>query len=253
MSSTATTTASPGIHVSDQEALIEQHIPLVKFVLAKVSSRLPRWVDREDLLEAGMVGLLDALRKFDPERGVAFNTYAVTRIRGAMLDHIRSMDWLPRSMRDKIDRLRTASRELTLANDCHPSPLELAGALDLPLAEVHRLLFISNGYGPVSLDQPLHHEGAGGDLLRFQIAEEKAPTPYDHLVGCETRTIIEEAIAELPERERRVIMLHYYRSMRLREIARLLELSDTRIGQLRRQAIERMERYIRRRAPGAWT
>lgn len=253
MSSTATTTASPGTDMSDPEALVEQNIPLVKFVLAKVSARLPRWVDREDLLEAGIVGLLDASRKFDPERGVAFNTYAVTRIRGAMLDHIRSMDWLPRSMRDKLDRLRSASQELTQTNDCHPSPLELAGALDLPLAEVHRLLFISDGYGPVSLDQPLHHGDADGDFPGFQIAEDNTPTPYDQLVGCETRTIVEEAIAELPERERRVIMLHYYRGMRLREIAKLLELSDTRIGQLRRQAIERMERYIHRRAPGAWT
>ena len=248
-----TTTAGPELDMPDQETIVKQHVPLVKFVLAKVSARLPRWVDREDLLEAGMVGLLDASRKFDPERGVAFNTYAVTRIRGAMLDHIRSMDWLPRSMRDKLDRLRAASREFAQANDCHPSPLELAGAVSLPLAEVHRLLFISSGYGPVSLDQPLHRDEANGDFPGFQIAEENAPTPYDHLVDRETQAIVEDAIAELPERERRVIMLHYYRSMRLRDIARLLDLSDTRIGQLRRQALERMERYIHRRAPGAWT
>ncbi len=249
----ATQSHSQEIEMSDEGTLIERYIPLVKSVLAKVSARLPRWVDREDLLEAGTIGLLDASRKFDPDRGVVFNTYAVTRIRGAMLDHIRSMDWLPRSLRDKLGRLRATSRELTVANSRQPSPLELANALDLPLPEVYRLLFLRNGYGPVSLDQARRHGEAGDSIPGFQIAEENAPTPYDTLVGRETQAIVEDAIAELPERERRVIMLHYYGGMRLRDIARLLSLSDTRIGQLRRQALERMERYIHRRAPDAWT
>jgi len=247
-------TQSHCAHAKDAErdALIVRNIPLVKYVLGKVAPGLPHWVDREDLLEAGILGLIDAAKKYDPSRAVAFNTYAVVRIRGAMLDEIRAMDWLPRSARDKVDRLRGAQRELMRKQQHRPSPTELAQELGVPETEVLELLQMADGNTPVSLEQSLQQGQVPSLSPDAPPFIREADAPGEHLEFTETHALLTEAIAELPERERRIILLHYYRGMRLREIAGLLHLSDSRVGQLRRQALEHLKRIMRRRAPETW-
>jgi RNA polymerase sigma factor (sigma-70 family) len=148
---TRKTVAAPVVMVDNtaRDLLIVKHIPLVKYVLGKVAANLPNWVDRDDLFEAGLVGLIDAAKRFDPDREIAFNTYAVVRIRGSILDEIRANDWLPRSARDKVDRLRGAQRELMKKNELRPSPRELARVLRIPESEVMQLMKMADGHAPV--------------------------------------------------------------------------------------------------------
>jgi len=230
--------------------MIIQHIPLVKYVLGKVAANLPNWVDREDLLEAGLLGLIDAVIKYEPARKIAFNTYAVTRIRGAMLDEIRSMDWLPRSARDKVDRLRGAQREImTKKQVSRPSPRELARVLRIPETEVMQLMKMADGRAPVSLENSIQKGHVPTVTPTASISGQVADTPDENSERHEDYRLLTDAVAALPERERRVVLLHYYRGMRLREIAELLSLSDSRVGQLRRQALDRLKRHLRRQSP----
>jgi len=223
-----------------REKLILGHLPLVKHVLGRVAAHLPAHVDRGDLLEAGTVGLIDAADRFDPARNVRFHTYAMTRIRGAMLDALRADDWLPRSVRSELVRVARASAELeqevhrspTSAEICHRTGLAAEDLAGLKGAAAHA--FYSLDELPLSTSRD--RESATAQHER----RDSALQPLDHASLEEEKSRLAEAILRLTKTERLVITLYYFERMALREIGAILHVTDSRVCQIHRLALKRL-------------
>ncbi len=229
---------------AEREELILQHLALVKQVLRYVAAHLPPHVDREDVLEAGMIGLVDAARRFDPKRKVMFSTYAVTRIRGAMLDSLRDEDWLPRSARNEIDRIEDARCELAHENNGMVTADEICLRLNMPKEKMERLGrvaaiggFRSLDYIPSGIIDPCHN-GRGTHVDYFT-------QPAERAIFEEQKEALAEAVRKLPEREQLVISLYYFEQQNLREIADMLGVTNSRACQIHRSALRRLQRLMR--------
>lgn len=225
-----------------REALILSYIPLVKFVASRVSVGLPSNVDFDDLTSFGVFGLLDALEKFDPERGVKFETYAVARIRGAIIDGLRSIDWVPRSLRQKAKELEKVVSRLESENGGPATDAEISKALSISLDEYHKLLMEISGLSLASLDEVWAGDSDEEKTLRFgqMIENESSENPTHAVEDAEVKRILAEAIDVLPERERLVIALYYYEELTLKEIGHVLEVSESRVSQIHTQALLRL-------------
>ncbi len=222
----------------EREKLILTHLPLVKYVLARVAAHLPPHVDRGDLLEAGALGLIDAADRFDPARNVRFHTYAVTRIRGAMLDALRSDDWLPRSVRSELARVARASAEIEQEVHRAPTSAEVCdrtGLAEQDLAELQG----AGARAFYSLDElPLAAAPDGERALAQHEAHDPALKPLDHASLEEEKSRLAEAILRLTKTERLVITLYYFERLALREIGAILHVTDSRVCQIHRAALK---------------
>ena len=229
-----------------RERLILDHLPLVKHVLSRMAAHLPAHVDREDLHENGMLGLINAADRFDPERKVQFHTYAITRIRGAMVDSLRSQDWLPRSVRDELSRINSAREEIEQRTQRPASGEEIRRHANMGARKLTKLTRMSENCNFCSLhDLP----SATLDEVRG-----KRSSPYNELP--DGRAMLEEqkerlaaAMANLTKTERLVISLYYFEQLSLRAIAGLLHVTDSRVCQIHRATLARLERALRERAP----
>jgi RNA polymerase sigma factor for flagellar operon FliA len=229
---------------SSEDLLIGQYAPLVRRLALQLAAKLPPSIELDDLMQAGMMGLLDAVRRYQQTPDAQFETYAVTRIRGAMLDELRGQDWLPRSVRSKAKSIEQAIRALEQRMLRPPAEQEIAAELDLPLAEYHLLLDEARGV------QIIHYE----DLLRLQddkrdALESVVPAtpevadhnnPLDLLVSQGLRHALIDAIEKLPERERLLLSLQFEQNLNQKEIAGVMEISEGRVSQLRSQAVARI-------------
>lgn len=225
-----------------RDALILCYVPLVKFVASRVSIGLPSNVDFDDLVSFGVFGLVDALEKFESERGVKFETYAVARIRGAIIDGLRSIDWVPRSIRQKAKELEKAVATLEAQNGGPATDREICAALDLSVDEYYKLLLEVSGASLASLDEMWAGDGDEEGTLRFgqMIENQSSENPTDAVADAEVKRILSEAIDWLPERERLVISLYYYEELTLKEIGHVLEVSESRVSQIHTQALLRL-------------
>ena len=223
--------------------LVLDHLPLVKRVLKGLAPRLPRHVDREDLLEAGAVGLLDATSRFNPNRNVRFHTYAVSRIRGAMLDSLRNEDWLPRSTRTALTRLAKAREELEQKRGRPATYEEVSKRLGLGEKKLARLARASDNCVFYSLND-LFHSGEGEDASAALATRDRAASPVDHAVLEEQKQRLAAAIRGLPQSERLVITLYYFEQLRLRAIADTLRVTESRACQIHRAALARLQRVM---------
>ncbi len=215
---------------STYELEIEQHAGLVKRIANHMVARLPAGVQVDDLVQAGLIGLLEAARQYDPSQGASFETYATIRIRGAMLDEIRSNNWAPRSVFRKARMLSETIREIEHAQGRDARPGEIAAALGVSLDEYHQLLMDANGHTLFSLDDMNESDqgrGSSGDL-------------YDEVEREEFKRSLAEQIEHLPERERMVLALYYDEELTLREIGEVLEVSESRVCQILSQATARL-------------
>jgi RNA polymerase sigma factor for flagellar operon FliA len=207
----------------DQELrnrLVLQYSPLVKFVAGRVAAGLPASVDSTDLVSDGVIGLIDAIDKFQPERGLKFQTYAVPRIRGAIVDGLRAADWVPRSVRDKVKDVERAQLRLEARLSRTPTDEEIAEELGMPLAQLRDILGKASYANVMSLDE------LGG-------ATDWAPTPVHHgPENDEVRARLLPAIRELPERDRIIVALYYFEGLTLAEIGHVLGVSESRVSQL---------------------
>jgi len=223
------------------EALCK-YAPLVKYVVDKVASTLPKSIDKEDLVHTAVIGLFDALDRFDQKRGTKFETYAVWRIKGAVLDELRSLDWASRSTRRKAREIDRACQQLEQRFGRAPSEVEIAAALELPVAEYSRLVDEVRGASLLSLDQTLpvddEHDLAG---LAEVIEDAAAPNVLHMIEEAESRDLLLEAINNLLEQERLVIALYYYEEMTLKEIGETLGISESRVSQIHTKAIGRLK------------
>jgi RNA polymerase sigma factor for flagellar operon FliA len=215
--------------------LVDQHAGLVKRIAYHLMNRLPPNVQADDLIQAGMLGLLEASKNYDPTQGASFETYAGIRIRGAMLDEIRRSDWTPRSVHRKARMVAEAMREIENTEGRDARDVEVAEALDMSLEEYHQILRDSTGCRIFSLDE-LTAVSDGFPVVR----EGTVDTPFDGLQKDAFKKALADAIAGLPDRERLVIAMYYDDEMNLREIGHVLGVSESRVCQIHSQATLRL-------------
>ncbi len=224
----------------EKERLVTQYAPLVKRIAYHLMAKLPASVQVDDLVQNGMIGLLDALGRFEEGMGAQFETYAVQRIRGSMLDGLRENDWLPRGLRKEMRRVETAILKLEHENGRQPSEGELAVALDMTLSDYQRLLLDARGHQLVYLedlsgddDDYLDHHASGVSLDPLAILEES-----------DMRASLVGAIANLPEREKMMMALYYEQDLNLREIGAVMGVTESRVCQLHSQAVARLRAEV---------
>jgi RNA polymerase sigma factor for flagellar operon FliA len=218
-----------------REALILQYSPLVKFVAGRVAAGLPRNVDQSDLVSYGVFGLIDAIDKFEPERGFKFETYAINRIKGSILDGLRSLDWVPRSVRSRAREVERSMSELEHRLQRTPSDEELAKHMDQDIESVQGTLAEMSNLGLVALDELIGPD-AGSSLGDF-IPDQTGVGPEAAFQADETRHILTDAINRLPDRERLVITLYYYEGLTLAEIGDVLGVTESRVCQIHAKSV----------------
>lgn len=221
--------------------LVASYLPLVRRIAHLLMVKLPASVDVDDLIQNGMIGLLDALDRYEEGLGAQFETYAVQRIRGAMLDGLRENDWLPRSVRREMRRVEAAIQKLEHERGRAPSESELAGALDMSLADYQKLLLEARGHQLVYIEDMT--DGSGDDYL-----ERHAPSatldPPALLEEAGMHAALVKAVEALPEREKQMMALYYEQDLNLREIGEVLGVTESRVCQLHSQAIARLRAAV---------
>ncbi len=224
-----------------REHLILNYSPLVKYVAGRLSASLPQTVDTADLISYGLFGLIDAIEKFDLERGIKFETYAIARIKGAIIDELRTMDWVPRSVRSKARRLENAYVVLEHRFHRTPTDAEVAEEMEVTPEELKDLLSRLSYTSIVSFEELWigSDRDDRGDVLST-IPDHSAEDPVALFETEEVKDILASAIERLPERERIVIALYYYEGLTLKEIGRVLGVTESRVSQLHTKAVLRM-------------
>lgn len=225
-----------------RDKLILNYSPLVKYVAGRLSSNLPQSVETADLISYGVFGLIDAIEKFDPERAIKFETYAIARIKGAIIDELRSLDWVPRSVRARSREIERAY--ITLANQLkrNPSDAEVAQEMGISEKELQDILTKLSYTSVVSFEElwsgNSDHEDRGPGAS--SIKDENAEDPSAVFEGTELKEILAGAIERLPEREKVVVALYYYEGLTLKEIGAVLGVTESRVSQLHTKAVLRL-------------
>jgi RNA polymerase sigma factor for flagellar operon FliA len=220
---------------AEQDRLMIEHLPIVRFIARRVHERLPQHVPIEDLYSAGVLGLLDAFGKFDPAKKVQFRTYAQFRIRGAILDSLRALDWSPRQLRHKARAVEQAIQTLTAQYGRNPIDAEIAQKLEIPLAAYQQLLGELNGLEIGTL-YPERSDDSGEEKLVY-LPSGVEDDPLFRYLHAELRQRLTQAIEALPERERMVMTLFYYEEMAMKEIALMLGVIESRVSQIHASAV----------------
>ena len=229
-----------------REDLIIKYAPLLKYIVDRMAIRLPPYISKEELTSAGAVGLLDALDKFDSEMGFKFQTYAEHRIKGAILDELRKMDWIPRSIRKEIHRIEDAITALKSRLGKEPEDFEIAQEMGIDIDSYYSIISRARGVSLLSLDEIM----PDGSTPKYAKQASKAPSPFDQLKIKEMKEFISEALLSLSRKEQLVISLYYYDELTLREIAEVLDVTESRISQIHSKAIIRLRARLRSKGSG---
>ena len=231
-----------------RDRLILTYAPLVKYVAGRLGSGLPAHVDEGDLVSYGLLGLIGAIERYDPAREIKFETYAMARIKGQIIDELRSMDWVPRSVRARARNIERAIGELEARLGRAPNDEEIAKKLGITEEELEESLSEIARSSIAALDElwTVSGSGGGGDAVALidTIEDESASDPQGTLSVTEQKEAVADAIARLPEREKLVITLYYYEELTLREIGEVLGVTESRVSQLHTKAILRLKAHI---------
>ena len=230
-----------------RNALIERFLPLVRYNAERVWAKLPDGVDLNDLISAGVFGLMDAIEAFDLERGVKFETYCVPRIRGAMLDELRTMDWVPRLVRSKASKLEAARKEVEAELGRPPADAEIAKKMGLPMEEFDKHKSEASAVNLVSLNKKWYETDSYKDVREIDIIEDtKGEDPTD---GIQKRDVMKLVTKGLNRNERLIIILYYYEELTMKEIGTTLGLSESRVSQMHSSIVARLKDQLNRRRP----
>jgi len=235
---------------SARERLVVAYSPLVKFVAGRTGARLPSHVEQSDLISYGMLGLLEAMDRFDPRRQIRFETFAMQRIRGAIIDELRSLDWVPRSVRSRAREIEQANSKLEHKLGRAPTDAELSDALGIAESDLQDSLIQISNSSILALEELWMTPDASGDKVSLldTIEDENAPNPQAALDSSEVKDRLQEAIADLPERETLVIALYYFENLTLREIGDVLGVTESRVSQLHSKAVLRLRSRLKQTA-----
>jgi RNA polymerase sigma factor for flagellar operon FliA len=226
-----------------RDRLILTYAPLVKYVAGRLGSGLPAHVDEGDLVSYGLLGLIGAIERYEPDRDVKFETYAIARIKGAIIDELRAMDWVPRSVRSRAREIERAMSELEAKLGTAPTDEEIAAKVGITVAELEESLSEIARSSIAALDELWTVSGSDGDQVALidTIEDTHGPEPQTALAATEMREALGEAISRLPEREKLVVTLYYYEELTLREIGEVLGVTESRVSQLHTKAILRLK------------
>jgi len=220
----------------DRETLIMTHLSKVKYIADRIAAKLPSSVERDDLYGAGVIGLIDAVERYDPSRGVAFTTFAEMRVRGAILDNLRSLDWASRTVRRRAREVQNAYGQIEKLKGAPATEEEVAIHLRMPLKELHNILREISGLNITDLDEQDEKTG----LSLMDTIYDTSASPFEAYEDSERRQRLSEVVDKLPERERQVIALYYVEELNMKEIGAVLGITESRVSQLRTQAVVRM-------------
>ena len=237
--------ASPATELRNR--LIERYLPLVRYNAERIWARLPDGVDIDDLISAGVFGLMDAIDAFDLSRGVKFETYCVPRIRGAMLDELRTMDWVPRLVRSKASKLEEARKTLEAKFGRPPTEEELGQSMGLPPGEFEKLVHDASAIGLVSLDKKWYETDSYKDVREIDILEDKKSE--DPTRRLQRKDLMRLVTKGLNRNERLIIILYYYEELTMKEIGATLDLSESRVSQMHSSIVQRLQEQLGRRRP----
>ncbi len=227
--------------------LVETYLPLVKYNGERIWARLPDGVELDDLISAGVFGLMDAIKAFDMSRGVKFETYCVPRIRGAMLDELRTMDWVPRLVRSKASKLNEAVRQLEASLGRSPTEIELAEKMEISVAELEKMMSDANAVNLVSLNKKWYETDSYKDVREIDILEDKkGEDPTKRIQKSDLMRLVTKG---LNRNERLIIILYYYEELTMKEIGATLDLSESRVSQMHSAIVQRLQNQLGRRRP----
>ena len=227
--------------------LVEMYLPLVKYNGERIWSRLPEGVELDDLISAGVFGLMDAIDAFDLTRGVKFETYCVPRIRGAMLDELRTMDWVPRLVRSKASKLNEAVKCLEARLGRQPNENELAEAMQISVPELEKMMMDANAVNLISLNKKWYETDSYKDVREIDILEDKkGEDPTRRIQKANLMRLVTKG---LNRNERLIIILYYYEELTMKEIGATLDLSESRVSQMHSSIVNRLKNQLNRRRP----
>jgi len=229
-----------------RERLVVAYSPLVKYVAGRLSSGLPSHVEEADLISYGLTGLVNAIERFDLARQIKFETYAIPRVRGAIIDELRSLDWVPRSVRARARGIERANAKLEHKLQRAPDDEEMSAELGISVEEFQAALVQISNSTIAALDELWSVSASSGDQVSLldTLHDPDAPDPERALAATELKDRVAEAIARLPEREKLVIALYYYENLTLREIGEVLGVTESRISQLHTKAVLRLRSHL---------
>jgi RNA polymerase sigma factor for flagellar operon FliA len=230
-----------------RNTLVEHYLPLVKYNGERIWARLPDGVELDDLVSAGVFGLMDAINAFDMERGVKFETYCVPRIRGAMLDELRTMDWVPRLVRSKASKLNEAIKTLEAKIGRQPNENELAEHMQMSIAELEKMITEANAVNLISLNKKWYETDSYKDVREIDILEDKkGEDPTRRVQKSDLMRLVTKG---LNRNERLIIILYYYEELTMKEIGQTLDLSESRVSQMHSAIVQRLQSQLGRRRP----
>ena len=230
-----------------KEQIVLEHAPLIRYIVNRIAVRLPSHIDLDDLHNTGVIGLMDAIEKYDPGKNCKFKTYAEFRIKGAILDQLRSLDWVPRSVRQKSRKLEKAYGEVEQRLGRQASEDEVADSLGLQIDKFHELLNQVRGISLVNLEEirGTNSDGDRAGTFADIIEDVHSENPFATLKLTETKHVISDTIGSLPEKERLVISLYYYEDLNMKEIGNILGITESRVCQIHTKSVMRLRSKLK--------
>jgi RNA polymerase sigma factor for flagellar operon FliA len=232
---------NPAFTEPERELMVRKYAPLVKYIATRISMRVPPNVSLDDLISCGTMGLLDAISKFDPDKNVKFKTYAEVRIRGSILDGLRNLDWIPRSVRKKIQDMEKCIRKVERELGRPADDEEIAAELEIPTEDYFTLLNQARSVDLLSLDETIRDQGFSETKESYVNFIPSEITPQDETLVAETKQVVAEGIKKLSKKEQKVIALYYHEGLTLKEIGAVLGLTESRISQIHTQCIIKLK------------
>lgn len=222
--------------------LLESYLPLVKKVVGSLQVRLPDGMEEEDLIGYGVLGLLEAIKRFDSLRGTKFETYASSRIRGTILDELRRQGWVPRSVMEQVKQVQEAAEKLEQELQREVTCADIAGALNIPVKQVAEILEQVNFMSIIHLEELLTAEDSKLQVL--DTVQSREPFPEQQVIEKDLKERLKEALVQLPERERLLLSLYYYEELTLKEIGEVMGISESRVSQIHSRALLRLRKIL---------
>jgi RNA polymerase sigma factor for flagellar operon FliA len=227
----------------DRDQLVLDYLPLVNYVLGRLGINIPPHIDREDLFSAGVIGLINAARQYDPNRGASFKTYAYTNVKGAILDELRRQDFIPRTQRERMKAFNEARKNLEIEFGRPPRVDQIAREMGVSVKEVDEILLLIRSITWLSLDENLGGD-YGSDMVSRYLANPRAQDPADLFAMKELKALLKEAVLNLGDAERQVILLYYNQELLLKEIGEVMGISESRVSQIHSRAIYHLNQEL---------